>query len=107
VLDGLSEVYQGDQVMAGIGGLLTRRIDLSVSAGSVSGAVGLGERNFNTALGSVRLRAALTQKLALFAQYFYYQYSFANDIAAQLIVAPELERQGFRAGLSVWLPLIR
>src|SRR5690606_9029099 len=72
VLDGLSEVYQGDQVMAGIGGLLTRRIDLSVSAGYVSGAVGLGERNFNTALGSVRLRAALTQKLALFAQYFYY-----------------------------------
>ncbi len=106
-LDGLSDPYQGDQVMATLGGLLTRSLDLSLSAGYLSGAIGLSDRNFDTAIAGVRLRQGITQNLALFAQYFYFQYSFDDDIAEQLIVAPELERQGFRAGLTLWLPLIR
>lgn len=106
-LDGLGEPFEGDRVMASIGGLLAPRTDLVASAGYVSGSFGIRRRNFSTALGNVRVRTALTRHLALFAQYFYFQYDFAESLASQLIVAPQLERQGLRAGLTVWVPFIR
>lgn len=106
-IDGLGQAVQGDVVLASLGGLLTRRIDMQASVGYTSGAIGLRERNFDTALANARVRLALTDKLALFAQYFYYQYNFDPTIAEQVIVAPELERQGVRVGLTFWLPLVR
>jgi len=106
-LDGLGRAVQGDSIMGGVGGLLNRRTDVQASVGYVSGAIGLRERNFDTAMASVRVRTALTETVALFAQYFYYQYAFSGDVVETLIVAPELERQGVRAGLTFWVPLIR
>jgi hypothetical protein len=106
-LDGLSEPFQGDQVMANVGGLIGRRVDVAMSAGYLSGAIGFRDRNFDTALASARARVALSQNLALFAQYFYYQYAFDEAVTTRLIVAPELERQGVRIGLTVWVPVLR
>src|SRR5690606_11861591 len=90
-LDGLSEPFEGDRVTATLGGWLGRRTDLSMSAGYVTGSVGLSRRNFNTALATARIRTALSSHVALFAQYHYYQYDFASSLAEQLVVAPELE----------------
>lgn len=106
-LDGLSEPFQGDQVMASVGGLIGRRVDVTMSAGYLSGAIGFRDRNFDTALANVRARVALSQNLALFGQYFYYQYAFDEAVSTALIVAPELERQGVRIGLTVWVPVVR
>lgn len=106
-LDGFLEPVQGDRVTTSLSGLLTRGLEFQMEAGYMSGAIGMQDRNFDTALAGARLRLALTQKLALFAQYFYFQYAYDDDVAAQLLVAPELERQGFRAGLTVWLPVLR
>jgi hypothetical protein len=78
-----------------------------LSAGYVSGAVGLSERNFDSTLANARLRFALHPRAALFAQYFYYTYLYKDGVADHLLASPELERQGFRAGLNIWLPLVR
>ena len=93
--------------MANVGGLIGRRVDVAMSAGYLSGAIGFRDRNFDTALASARARVALSQNLALFAQYFYYQYAFDEAVTTRLIVAPELERQGVRIGLTVWVPVLR
>jgi hypothetical protein len=88
-IDGFVEPVEGDRVAASLSGLLTRSLELQVQASYLSGAIGLQDRNFDTGIAGARLRYALNQKLALFAQYFYF------------------ERQGFRVGLTVWLPVVR
>jgi hypothetical protein len=106
-MDGFTEPIEGDRVLASLGGLLTRTLDLSISAGYMSGAIGLQERNFDTGIASARLRFALHARAALFAQYFYYQYSYADGVADLVLPASELQRQGFRAGVNLWLPVLR
>jgi hypothetical protein len=105
--DGFTEPIEGDRFGASLGGLLTPSLDLAVSAGYVSGAVGLSERNFDSTLANARLRFALHPRAALFAQYFCYTYLYKDGVADHLLASPELERQGFRAGLNIWLPLVR
>jgi hypothetical protein len=106
-MDGFTEPVEGDQVLASLGGLIAPSLDFSMSAGYMSGAIGLNERNFDSAIASARLRFALHTNVALFAQYFYYQYAYADGVADQVLPASELRRQGFRAGLNLWLPLLR
>ena len=106
-MDGFTEPVEGDRVVASLGGLIAPALDFSMSAGYMSGAIGLNERNFNTGIASARLRFALHTRAALFAQYFYYQYYYADGVADQVLPASELRRQGFRAGLNVWLPVLR
>ncbi len=106
-LDGLNEPFIGDRVVASLGGMLGWRTDLFLSAGYVTGSFGLRDRNFDTAIAGGRIRTALTRNLALFAQYFYYQYSFDDSLASDLFMPGATERQGVRAGLTVWVPLLR
>lgn len=106
-VDGLSEPVEGDRVVATLGGLIARSVDVSMSAGYVSGAVGLRERNFNSTYTSARLRFAIHTRVAVFAQYFYYQYSYKDGVADEVLPSPEMHRQGVRVGLNFWLPLIR
>ncbi len=106
-MDGFTEPVSGDRVVATLGGLIAPALDFSTSAGYASGAIGLQERNFDTAFASARLRFALHTRVALFAQYFYYQYAYADGVADNVLAAPELQRQGFRAGVNVWLPILR
>ncbi len=106
-LDGLNEPFIGDRVIASLGGLVGRRTDILFSAGYVTGSFGLSERNYDTATAGARIRTAITRNLALFAQYFYYQYHFDESVAEDLFVPDAQERQGFRAGLTVWVPLLR
>ncbi|HTV00108.1 MAG TPA: hypothetical protein VMF13_06200 [Luteitalea sp.] len=106
-LDGLTDPFYGDRLFASIGGLIGLRSDLFFSAGYLSGSVGLSRRNYDTATAGVRLRTGLSRTMALFAQYYYFQYQFDESIAQDLFVPEGQERQGFRAGLTVWVPLLR
>ena len=106
-LDGLNDAFMGDRVVASLGGLLGQRTDVLFTGGYVSGSFGLRERNFDTAIAGARIRTALTRHLALFAQYFFYQYRFDETVAEDLFLPGAQERQGLRAGLTVWVPLLR
>lgn len=106
-IDGLVDPLLRDRVTASLGGLLTTRLDLIISAGHLSGSTGRTSRSLRTSLASVRSRLALTSSTAFFVQYFYYHYDYDQQLADQLVIPPALERQGIRAGLTVWLPLLR
>lgn len=106
-MDGFTEPVEGDQVTASLGGLLAPALDFSMHVGYMSGSIGMQERNFDTGIAGARLRLALHTNAALFAQYFYYQYHYADGVADHVLPASELRRQGFRAGLNVWWPLVR
>jgi hypothetical protein len=56
---------------------------------------------------TVRLQYAMTRSLAAFAQYIYYYYLTDPITAAQLGIAPEYDRNGFRIGLTTFVPLMR
>ena len=63
---------------------------------------------FDSYVGSVRLRYGLTRIAAPFVEYLYYFYDFrggAQQLPAD--VPSRLERNGIRAGLTLWIPLLR
>jgi hypothetical protein len=90
-----------------LGGLITRRVDASLGVQWRSAAIGLDERNFRSTAGYAQLRAALGSNLAAYASYYYLIHDFNAGVALPSGVVRELERQGFRVGLSTWLPLWR
>jgi hypothetical protein len=96
-----------NRTTAVVKGLLGRQTELSFLGSYSSGDVGLsGDRSgFGTYLGSAILRRAISQHLAAFASYRYYHYRFADSVNLPAGVAQELDRNGVRVGLTVWLPL--
>jgi hypothetical protein len=90
-------------------GLLARRVEAVLSGGYAAGTIGLNQsgRGYSTYSGSAGLRFAFSRLLSLETQYFYYRYDFDQLSALPLGVARTLNRQGFRCGISGWLPLYR
>jgi hypothetical protein len=107
---GLTDVTYVDTLGFGVRGLLTRRIDVGLSASYASGEVGFDElRNSYTAYTAVaRVGFAMHRSIALFGEAFYYSdsYNLGPDPGT---VGPgqDRERTGFRAGLSWWVPIVR
>jgi hypothetical protein len=93
----------------GADGLLHRRVDLSVSAAYSSGASLLSKNNlrFDVYTGDVRIRLAFNRTLAAYGEYLYFYYDFRGSSEFVSVLPPGLERNGVRAGLTVWLPALR
>jgi hypothetical protein len=91
-----------------VGGLLSRRVDLLASASYSSGESALHRSStFDTYTGSVRSRAAITQSVAIYLEYLYYFYDFGGNSLIASGLSPRLERNGVRAGLTLWVPVFR
>ena len=91
-------------------GSLTRRTDFRASATYASGESALNRRQgliFDTYTGNVRLRYALTRSLALYTEYLYYFYDFTGNLQLAPGIPAGLERHGLRAGVTLWMPLLR
>jgi hypothetical protein len=103
----LTEPVFADSARADLSGLITRRLDVSVSAGYAVGESALTQNSsqLDSYTGTARLRFALTRALALYTEYFYYFY----DLRGSSHLAPELpntfEQHGIRAGLTLWIPV--
>lgn len=114
LVNGFSEPFLTDAVVASIGGFLGPRVRLTLATGVNWGDYGYGlevdadRRRTRTAYVTPALQFALTSYLAVEASYFYYRYRF-DEGAAVLPdgFLPRYERQGFRVGLSTWVPLLR
>jgi hypothetical protein len=93
----------------GIDGFLTRRVDLAVSAGYSSGDPILNDSAlaYDSYMGSIRIRYALTRLTAVYTEYLYYFYDFAEGTPLLVGVPPGLERHGVRAGVTLWMPALR
>jgi len=92
-----------------ISGLLTHRIDLNLLLGYASGESILSSQAlvFDTYTSSVRIRYAVSRTFALFGEYFRYYYDFKNGVLLPPGMPPGLDRKGVRAGLSLWVPVVR
>jgi len=105
----LPEPVFSDGVSAGADGLLSRRVDMSLTAAYASGESLLNPDSlqFDTYTGDVRIRFALTHSLAIFAEYLYYYYQFRGRAELLIGMPSGLERNGARVGLTLWVPALR
>jgi hypothetical protein len=98
-----------DSASLHVQGLLTRSLELAVSAAYSTGASALSRDSmvFDTYVGNVRFSYVLTSAVAPFVEYVYYYYDFRGSTQLGPGTPRFLERNGWRAGLSVWFPVVR
>jgi hypothetical protein len=108
-LDGFNAPLLSDAVTFGIGGLFARRVQAGLGGSYSTGRVGLRTQDqdrYSTWTGHSSLDIALSRHLACYVSYFYYHYDIQSAVVRPAGVPPQYDRQGFRAGLSVWMPLM-
>jgi hypothetical protein len=106
-LEGFVEPTFYDSAGAGVGGLISPRVEFSSDARYFRGSVNLRSSSpFDTYSAWVRVRTALNRSLAAYAEYFFYRYEFADASTRPIGVASQYHRNGVRVGLSLWVPLV-
>ena len=105
----LADPVFADSFGASLAGLLTRRLDLTVSgAYSNGGSVMSTSSNFDTYSANVRSLLAISSQVAAYFEYLYYFYDFGQTTLTGPGVPPQNERNGIRVGISFWMrPLER
>jgi hypothetical protein len=98
-----------DGVSANVDGMITRRLDLTMSAGYSNGESAFSRnasalKSYN---GDVRLRYALNRTTAAYVQYLYYFYDFGGNTQLAPGMPTRLERNAVRAGFTLWLPVVQ
>ena len=108
-IEGFADPLYADSVLLHVGGLLNRRVSVSLSGDYSKGTLGVGtvDHGYSTSSAGSEVRVALNRTLAAYAQYFYYRYGFDNGVALPGGLPSALGRQGLRVGISGWLPLHR
>jgi hypothetical protein len=98
-----------DSASVHVQGLLARSLELAVSAAYSTGESALTRDSmvFDTYVGNVRFSYVLTTGVAPFVEYVYYYYDFRGSTQLGPGIPRFLERNGWRAGLSVWFPVVR
>jgi hypothetical protein len=108
-VEGLPNPAFENATTADIGGMFNRRTEF-MATGSYSGGeveyLGI-PRPFKTWTTNVKLRFALTRRLASYAEYFHYDYNFDQHLPMPPGVARNLTRNGVRVGATLWVPLMR
>jgi hypothetical protein len=106
----LSEPIFVDGVTLTLGGDMGRRIHLS-SSGAYSSGQGLQPgattNLLKTYTGNLRLAVDLTRSLGSYAEYLYYLYDFSGNPNLAPGLLTKVERNGVRAGLTVWFSMRR
>jgi hypothetical protein len=99
-VDGVTTVLSGD---------FNRRVHLAMSAAYSSGEtleVGTSP-NLTSYTGSARLSFDVTRRVGTFAEYLYYLYDFSDNPNLAPGLLSKIERNGVRAGLTVWFSMRR
>lgn len=109
MLAGFSRPYFSDSVSGSVGGLITRRVDLSIGTAYTNGQIGITQltNSLNGLNSSARVRYAISQLFAVYGQYLVYWYDLANNLYVATALPPNVLRQGVNVGLSLNLPLVR
>lgn len=99
-----------DGITISLGGFFTRRSDFESSAGYTRGSVGAtsgASNRLQTYAATARVRHALGRRWALFGEYLHYGYGVGANVAVVGTMAPALDRNSARAGVTLWFPLMR
>ena len=105
----IPEPVYADSLGVGIDGLVGRRLDFTISAGYSTGdSIFNGSPlAYDTYTGNVQARYGLSRLAAVYTEYLYYFYNFAEGTRLMIGVPPGLERHGLRFGLTLWMPAMR
>jgi hypothetical protein len=97
-----------DTYAADIMGRFGRRVDLTVSAGrsDIEGSANPLDDRRGTSFGSAHVLVGLTELVAAYAQYYRYHHA-PRDGTRVLASSRDVDRQGIRIGVTIWLPLVR
>ena len=106
---GFAQPVVSDGLSVGLSGTFTDRMELTTSFGYSNGDSALLEERFpfDTYTGQAMVRYGLTKTIAATFEYIYYYYRFGDNTPLPVGVPQGLERNGIRAGLSVWVPAFR
>jgi opacity protein-like surface antigen len=98
-----------DSVSFRLRGTVGDRMQLSLTTGYLSGQLGLmeGASAFHTFTGTASMIYALTQLVGLDVSYSYFDYNFEQNASLPPGLRPRFDRNSVRAGVTLWLPLIR
>ena len=109
VPEGATRPFFSDSMTGSLNGYFSKRISLHAQPTYSHGVVGFqGKTNaYNSWASTTRIDVALSRQVALYAEHFYYRYQFANGVDLPSLLIMGTTRQGARAGLTVWTPLVR
>lgn len=108
-LAGFQDPVYTNGVIAYLDGSLSRRLDLMASSGFSTGESVLNRDSlyYDTYTATAQLRYALGRNLAASVQYLLYYYDFRGITDPNSPLPPGLTRNGLRAGLTMWFPIMR
>ena len=108
-VEGLRDPVFSNAVNASVDGFLSRRVDLHAGGGFSLGDVGRvhDSSDVHTYTGGARIRSAINQNLALFAEYVYYNYNLGTAVITTPGIPQSLDRNTVRVGITAWMPLLR
>jgi hypothetical protein len=102
-----------DAVNLAIAGFFSRRIDFRANGGVSSGSlnpdysVAPTPNRFRSYTADARLRVGFTSRWAMYAEYLFYDYGAGAAVVLPAGVPPSLQRNSARAGLALWLPMVK
>lgn len=102
----LSKPVAAKSVSASVTGQMTRRLDVSTSAGYSSGetaVTALGSA-FDTYTGDARFRVAVARSFAVYVEYLYYFYDSRGTLPLVPGLPGQLERNTVRVGFMLRIP---
>jgi hypothetical protein len=98
-----------DALTAGIGGRLSRRVQVQSSMGATDGTVGLlgsSANHFRSYFGSAGLRVDASQTVSVGLDYSYYRSRFASGVELPAGFPAQSGVQSVRVYMSLWAPLM-
>jgi hypothetical protein len=106
-LETFSHPVLADSLNAGVGGLISRRLQFQANIGASKGSVGLVglDNGFTNYFSSAGLTYALMRNLGLSLDYSFYRYSYEVGVDLPEGIPAHSDRQSIRAGINFWAPL--
>ena len=99
-----------DSVVAGVGGLLNRRVELqsSVSAliGTTLGVDDARSSDFDTYQAMAGMNVSLNRFMQFGINYSFFHYSFDDGTVLPPGVVQSIDRRSVRAQLNFWAPIV-
>jgi hypothetical protein len=106
--EGFDRLYFTDALVASIGGLVTRRLQLGANATWAESSLDYDvSRRHSNRSASAQATYGITSFLAAYARYVYVHYRFDEGIPLDERFPRQLDRHGVRVGLTASVPLIR
>lgn len=106
-LPGVREPIFADDGQLRVAGLIGRRFDLALTADYTEGEGRSASTGYTSLSGSCQFRVALNGYAALTGHYIHYRYRFGSEAVLPEGMGRRFNRNAFRVGLDIWLPLFR